>query len=155
MMRPITGIIVHHSAGPDSATVAQIRAAHIRRGFSDVGYHLLIRNDPLSGWVVEPGRPLSIEGAHDLGQNAGTIGVCLLGSYSGERPVPGPAWALLMGLLAGLALRFKLQVMAIEGHGEKEAPGHGTACPGFSPVELRASVARCMMALRMGGVPLT
>lgn len=145
-MRPIAGIIVHHSAGPSSATVESIRRAHLARGWSDVGYHLLIREDPDHGWLIEGGRPLAAVGAHDEGQNTGTIGVCILGDYS-TGPVPREAWHLLCGALAGLLIRYGLPIPCIEGHGENEGPGHATACPGFSPALLRRDVARLCTAL--------
>lgn len=150
MSRAITGLIVHHSAGPVSETVGAIDHDHRRRGWRCIGYHLIVRRDPLFGWVVAGGRPLEQEGAHDKGQNRGTIGICLLGDYSDGVPPEPAAWALLVGLLAGLLLRYQLPVTAIEGHGEHEPPGHGTACPGIDPGALRRAVGRTCIALTPG-----
>jgi hypothetical protein len=48
------------------------------RGFSDNGYHDVIRRDG----VREPGRPIEIMGAHAQGHNQGSIGIALVGGKS-------------------------------------------------------------------------
>lgn len=144
-MRSIRRLIVHHSAGPPSETVAAIRRFHTARppagrGWSDIGYHFIVR---LEGgrWQVEPGRAVERAGSHDEGQNADSIGVCLLGDYSGGYPVPPAAWAALLALLAQLARQYGLRVDQVEGHREHEPSTTPTACPGFDPATLRAALA--------------
>lgn len=75
--RRIKEIIVHCSAtleGKDS-TVADIRKWHLKRGFSDIGYHYVIYRDG----TIHGGRPVDKSGAHTTGHNAYSIGVCYIG----------------------------------------------------------------------------
>ena len=76
-MRTINEIIIHCTATPVGrpVTVADIRRWHRARGFTDIGYHYVIALDG----SVHVGRPLSVAGAHCLGHNAHSIGVCYVG----------------------------------------------------------------------------
>lgn len=88
-MRHINQIVVHCSAtnpwwmqnSSTSAKVAEIRRWHMAppRNWSDIGYHLIIDRDG----TVAGGRPMERTGAHTLGQNTGSIGVCLIGGRGG------------------------------------------------------------------------
>lgn len=84
MGRDIRQLIIHCSATPASLDIgaAQIRAMHRDKGWSDIGYHYVIRRDGR----VEPGRDLDHDGdideetgAHAFGWNAHSIGICLIG----------------------------------------------------------------------------
>ncbi|WRQ13117.1 lysin [Vibrio phage vB_VpM-pA2SJ1] len=68
---------VHASATPPSLDIGAdwIRAEHLKRGWSDIGYHFVIKRDGM----LEPGRPLSRTGAHVYGHNRKNLGVCLVG----------------------------------------------------------------------------
>lgn len=59
----------------DSIGVKQIDRWHRERGFDCCGYHDVIRQ---SG-VIERGRELHVQGAHTLGKNQNSIGICLIG----------------------------------------------------------------------------
>lgn len=75
--RVITEIIVHCSATPEGKdyTVQDIRRWHKQQGWSDIGYHYVVyRNGH-----VEPGRDVDISGAHCVGHNAHSIGICYVG----------------------------------------------------------------------------
>lgn len=76
-MRRIDAIIVHCSATPPEMDIGvnEIRKWHIDRGWSDIGYHWVIRR---SGGV-ERGRPEKYAGAHVKGHNKNTLGICLVG----------------------------------------------------------------------------
>lgn len=80
--RTITEIIVHCSETPEgrNQTVDDIRAWHKARGFADIGYHYVVYRD---GTVVE-GRDIDIAGAHCMGHNTYSIGVCYVGGCEGE-----------------------------------------------------------------------
>lgn len=80
--RPISLIVVHCSATPQDMDVgaAEIRSWHLRRGWSDIGYHYVIRRDG----ALEPGRPVDRAGAHVKGHNARSIGVCLVGGNDAD-----------------------------------------------------------------------
>lgn len=76
-MRQINEIIIHCTANrPDSKiTIQDIRRDHLRRGFSDIGYHYVVFYDGR----VEQGRPLNRPGAHCRGHNAHSIGIAYVG----------------------------------------------------------------------------
>ena len=80
--RKITEIIVHCTATREGKdySVNQVREWHKARGFSDIGYHYLIH---LNG-SLEEGRDLSIAGAHCVGHNSNSIGVCYVGGLDSE-----------------------------------------------------------------------
>ena len=144
-MRTIQRIIVHHSAGSDTETVDQVRAFHVKtRGYSDIGYHWIIRRLFKGGpWVVAQGRPEEATGAHDQGQNADSLGICLLGDYT-KNPVDPDAWLVLVALIANRCRAYNLGFVAVEGHRENEPANTPTACPGFDPHLLRVAVAEHM-----------
>jgi N-acetylmuramoyl-L-alanine amidase len=148
-VRRIRKVIVHHTAGPDITTVEGIRRYHTLppppgRGWCDIGYHHLVHrvlfvSEP-PRWVRSTGRPESRAGAHDEGQNADSIGVCIAGDYT-RGPVPADGWAVLVATVADVCRRYGLTADAVEGHGEHEPRGSATACPGFDPALLRVAVA--------------
>lgn len=72
-----TYIVVHCSATPPTMNIGAdtIRLWHKEKGWSDIGYHLVIRRDG----SIDPGRELKTIGAHVAGYNAVSVGVCLIG----------------------------------------------------------------------------
>lgn len=86
-MRKITEIILHCSATPAGRDIsaADINRWHRERGFRCIGYHYVIRLDG----SIEHGRPESEIGAHCIGHNAQSIGICYIGGLSpdGSRPL--------------------------------------------------------------------
>ncbi|MBG89586.1 MAG: lysozyme [Verrucomicrobiales bacterium] len=77
-------ITVHSSATQPKTylTADDIRKMHLKRGWSDIGYHFVIRTDG----AVERGRPLTKQGAHVYGHNKNNVGICLVGGID-ERGV--------------------------------------------------------------------
>lgn len=75
--RPVSRVFIHCSASdnPNHDNVATMRAWHLQRGWSDVGYQFFIRKDG----VIEAGRPLEKTPAAQAGHNTGTIAICLHG----------------------------------------------------------------------------
>ena len=141
-MRTIRQVIVHHTAGPSTETVATIRRYHRTRGFHDIGYHWLVRELYKGGpWVVEAGRPEYQVGAHDADENAESIGIAIAGDYS-EVAVPSSAWDVLVTLVADRCTHYGLEAGDISGHSDHEPASTPTLCPGFSARELRREVGR-------------
>lgn len=70
-------ITIHCSATDNgkSCDIEVIRRWHKAKGWSDVGYHLVIQPDG----TVQHGRGLNVIGAHVEGHNTGNIGICLIG----------------------------------------------------------------------------
>lgn len=79
-------IIVHCSATPEGRDVGmtEIDRWHRQRGFARIGYHYVIRLDG----TIERGRPEDCVGAHCLGKNGCSIGVCYIGGVSRDGHTP-------------------------------------------------------------------
>ncbi|GGG59679.1 N-acetylmuramoyl-L-alanine amidase [Salipiger pallidus] len=137
-MRTITEIIVHCSAthpgwlaaAPLAAKIRAIRSWHVDgNGWNDIGYHYLVDRDG----AVAAGRPVETPGAHVIGHNADTIGVCLLGGHgSAETDAFSDHFTVEQG---GALTALLEQLQAAHGPGLKIS-GHNQyaakACPGFS-----------------------
>lgn len=76
-MRKINKVIVHCTATPEGrhTTIEDVTRWHLDRGWSDIGYHLLVYLDG----TVHEGRPIQIQGAHCRGQNKNSIGIAYVG----------------------------------------------------------------------------
>lgn len=78
-MKPtdIKYIVVHCSATRSNQDIGykEINQMHVDRGWSGIGYHIVIRRDG----TIELGRPLDFAGAHAYGYNRVSYGVCLVG----------------------------------------------------------------------------
>jgi len=123
-VREINRIAIHHSAGPITQTVEQIRDWHVNgRGWSDVGYHYLIDYE---GQIHE-GRPVEKVGAHVKGWNKDSIGICLIGNFE-EHPVAADQWFALEELLSHLMDLYDLDKDDVAGH--KDFRGASTLCCG-------------------------
>lgn len=78
--RVITDIVIHCTAtkpGYDY-TANDIRKMHRAQGWSDIGYHYIVR---LNG-AIEPGRDVDMIGAHVSGHNAHSIGIAYVGGIN-------------------------------------------------------------------------
>ncbi len=81
-MRQITQIILHCSATPAGVhyTLHDIDHWHQQRGWNGCGYHYIILLDG----TIQQGRPLEIPGAHCMGHNAHSIGICYIGGLDAQ-----------------------------------------------------------------------
>ena len=77
MDRYINLIVYHCTATKASQDfdVNDIRRMHLKRGWSDIGYHVLIKRNG----EIQFGRPMSKIGAHVKGFNRTSIGVVWVG----------------------------------------------------------------------------
>lgn len=83
-------LIVHHSGGTDANpladtshhTIEQVRAWHLAKGWDDIGYNWFIEKDG----KVKKGRDEKIQGAHTVGYNTKSIGVCFAGNFDATYP---------------------------------------------------------------------
>jgi hypothetical protein len=94
-------VILHHSEGPVTQTVSEIRDFHMRpeaeppdyderrsgpwkpgRGWLDIGYHWLVDRNGLKF----KGRVENREGAHCPGWNDRSVAVCLIGNFDFAPP---------------------------------------------------------------------
>ena len=76
-MRNITEIIIHCSATREGVNFNRndIDRWHKQRGFDEIGYHYVILLDG----TVEKGRNIEKQGAHCVGHNKNSIGICYIG----------------------------------------------------------------------------
>lgn len=111
-MRKIKSIVVHVSDSPDNKDIGveDIRQWHIQKGWSDVGYHYVVKQDG----QVEKGRPIEKPGAHTKGYNSDSIGVC----WVGKTEITKEAFASLMNLLLKLLDTYNLSCQHVYGHYE-------------------------------------
>lgn len=128
-MRKIDKIIIHCAATPEGKdfTVQQIDAWHRQRGFRCIGYHFVIYRDG----SVNVGRPLCEAGAHTIGHNANSIGICYIGGCAADGKTPKDTRttaqrAALVRLVA--ELKAKYPSATVHGHNEYAAK----ACPSFN-----------------------
>lgn len=127
-MRKINEIIVHCAATPEGKNfkAADIDRWHRERKMKCIGYHYVVDLDG----TVEPGRPESEIGAHCLGHNQYSIGVCYVGGLAADDKTPKDTRTAAQkeALLALLnKLRAKYPNASIHGHRDFAAK----ACPSF------------------------
>jgi len=137
-IKVVRWIIIHHSACEDSSLsdAQKIREIHtVERGWADVGYHYLVEeiHDALEAVV---GRPLHLRGAHCLGQNHNSIGICLIGNYEEVSPPEEALKIMARRVIVPLLEIFKLDASAVQPHNKFG----DTLCPGkfFSMDKLRS-----------------
>ncbi len=131
-MNGVSQITIHHdgmspfydtSWGAAARRVESIRAAHVGKGWADIGYHYTI--DP-AGRVWQA-RPLALQGAHVKVANPHNLGICVLGNYEQQTPTAATLRSL-EDLVSTERSRLGVSMAAIYTHQEL-AP---TACPGRS-----------------------
>lgn len=111
-------IILHHAAGGGS--VEAIHNYHRdTNGWDGIGYHYYVRKDG----TVWRGRPEDTIGAHTVGHNYSSIGVCFEGNFEVDN-MPAAQLAAGRELLADLLSRYP--GISISGHRDNDT----TACPG-------------------------
>ena len=123
LLNSVNYLVVHHSASGD-VSAGTIRQWHLNRGFSDIGYHFVIRQDGR----MEKGRDLKYQGAHSVPVNGQSIGICCTGDFTRE-VMPRAQRQALVGLLWDLKQRYPNTRIAQ--HKDFDA----TACPGNIPIE--------------------
>ncbi len=127
-MRKIEKIIIHCSATPEGreVTVADIDRWHRQRGFNCIGYHYVIYPDG----SVHQGRPVETAGAHCLGQNAKSVGICYIGGLTADSKSAAdtrtPAQKESLRKLVG-ELKERFGNVTVHGHREFA----NKACPSF------------------------
>ena len=130
-MRKITEIIVHCSATPEGQnfTVEDIDHWHKQKGWQGIGYHYVIYLDG----SVHKGRNEEVIGAHCLGHNAYSIGVCYIGGVDkNNKPKDTRTEAQRQALIELLkSLKAKYPKATIYGHRDFA----NKACPCFDATE--------------------
>lgn len=127
-MRKINEIIIHCAATREGRdfTVEDITRWHKARGFATIGYHYVIYRDG----SIHEGRPLEQIGAHCVGHNKHSIGICYIGGCASDGKTPKDTRTseqkeALLSLLRRLKARFPNAT--IHGHRDFAAK----ACPSY------------------------
>ena len=149
-MSKITKIILHCSDSTHGC-VNDIREWHKAKGWRDIGYHFVICNGyidpdfylaPLNG-SIECGRVFDGDlvlfgkeiGAHALGYNQSSIGICLIG----EKEFTQEQYHSVYRLIRSLMKKFSIHVSNVIGHYETEQ-AHGKTCPNIDMADFRENV---------------
>jgi len=131
-MRDINLIVIHCAATPSDMDIGveEIRSWHMKKGWSDIGYHHVILRDG----TVEPGRPVETAGAHAKNHNANSIGVCMVGGVDeANKPQSNFTryqWRALDTLIRQLAAEYPNAKVC----GHRDLPGVTKECPSFDAV---------------------
>jgi N-acetylmuramoyl-L-alanine amidase len=127
-MRKIDKIIIHCSATPEGRDVSTetIRQWHLKRGWSDIGYHYVIE---LDGKII-PGRPIERIGAHCRGENRSSIGICYVGGVNEEMIPKDTRTEAQRGALHSLLFDLTDNFAQATVHGHNEFSSK--ACPSFN-----------------------
>lgn len=140
-MNKIEFLVIHYSAS-NFGDVKTIRKWHLERGWRDIGYNAVILNghrkhgckyNMIEDGMIEIGRGLDFDkyisskekGAHTLGYNHNSVGVCYIGAV-----LPTPAQENTISLFCKL---WKVIIPEIKIIGHKEV--NKTDCPGFDVQE--------------------
>lgn len=131
-MRKIRKIVIHTSDSPDTVDIGakEIREWHLDRGWTDIGYHYVIRRNG----QIEQGRKESVVGAHVYGHNSDSIGIC----WVGRDNMTQQQYEVMHALCVMLRYKYVLDVDQVIGHREL-APGKKT-CPNINMDKFRASL---------------
>lgn len=136
-----THIIIHES---DSSwgSAEEIHKWHLERGWSQIGYNLVILNGQLKSksaynelydGFIEHGRMYHIAGAHARGYNKQSIGICLIGKHGSFSESQMSA---LINKVVELVKVYQIPVENVLGHYEIPLSG-GKVCPEIEMVEFR------------------
>lgn len=141
-MRKINEIIVHCAATREGRdfTVEDITRWHKARGFATIGYHYVIYRDG----SIHEGRPLEQIGAHCVGHNKHSIGICYIGGCASDGKTPKDTRTpeqkeALLSLLKRLKARFPNA--SIHGHRDFAAK----ACPSYDALREYRQLALAIM----------
>ena len=120
-MRKINKIIIHCSDSDIKShdDISVIKDWHLQRGFKDVGYHYFINK---SG-NIQLGRNHATAGAHTLGHNRDSIGICL----HGRNHFTNQQFSSLIKIVRELQNIYHLRNKDIYGHNEFS----NKTCPNF------------------------
>lgn len=153
----VTHLIVHHAAGTNisndwAGVVLAIWNLHVyTNGWADVGYNWLIAPD---GTLFEGrGGGDNVTGAHFCGKNSGTMGVCMLGTYTSTE-LPAAAKSTLIATLGWKACQRNLDPVQVSYHNSTQTflsniSGHrdgcSTECPGDQVYKLLPTLRQAVL----------
>ena len=128
-------IILHCSATKENAdfSAADIKKWHLQRGFKNIGYHYVIRLDG----TVEAGRKEDEIGAHCLGHNKDSLGICYIGGLDSNGTPKDTRTneqkKSLVKLVLKLMKKYNISIENVRGHYEFA----NKVCPSFKIEKFR------------------
>jgi len=120
-------IIIHHSLTKDGSTNDwnAIRTYHINvNGWDDIGYNLGVEYIG-SRIIYQLGRDFNLNGAHTIGRNVDSIGICVVGNWDIEEP-PDNMLICTAHLCFEVMKKYNISIENIHPHwayAEKTCPG--------------------------------
>nr|WFL37688.1 peptidoglycan recognition protein D [Antheraea pernyi] len=131
LQTPVPYVVIHHSATPAACytkeecciAMRSMQNFHIDgRRWWDIGYHFGVGSDA----TVYEGRGWSALGAHSLHFNSVSIGICVIGDWTGSLPPADQIKATKSLIAAGVDLGYIRPDYKLVGHRQVRA----TECPG-------------------------
>ena len=117
--RSSTSEIILHHAEASRASVEDVNSWHIERGWAGIGYHYYVRKDG----TIWRGRPEWAFGAHAVGHNDKSIGICCEGAYMTET-MPAAQLSALKGLICDIMSRYgNLELLRHKDVNSTDCPG--------------------------------
>ena len=117
--RSSTSEIILHHAEASRASVEDVNSWHIERGWAGIGYHYYVRKDG----TIWRGRPERAVGAHAVGHNDKSIGICCEGAYMTET-MPAAQLSALKGLICDIMSRYgNLELLRHKDVNSTDCPG--------------------------------
>tara|TARA_R110002020_G_scaffold17516_10_gene61455 strand:- start:30 stop:434 length:405 start_codon:yes stop_codon:yes gene_type:complete len=128
-MRRIDKIIIHCSATNESQDfcVRDIDRWHKARGWSEIGYHFVIKLDG----TLEVGRDIEKVGAHCFGHNKRSIGICYIGGCDENGKPKDTRTEKQKRALRSIVGILKQDYPKATVHGHNELCNGKKACPSF------------------------
>ena len=123
----VNKIIIHHSLTVDNQRVSwgAIRRYHMQqRGWVNIGYQYGIELVDYD-YEILIGRFESEDGAHTIGHNKDSVGVCVVGNFD-KLQVPKRQWVPALRLVNDIMWRYSLTPSDVYGHrdfADKSCPG--------------------------------
>ena len=111
-------LVFHHTAS-DNMSVQAFNESHKNKGWGGIGYHYYIRKDG----TIYKGRPEEAVGAHAIGKNRDSIGICLEGNFENTKPTEKQINSLVK-LSTDMIIKYNLDSTL----GHKDV--YNTLCPG-------------------------
>lgn len=130
--RSKTSYIIVHCSATESGSVQAFRDYHVKHnGWRDIGYHWVIGNGHgMPDGQIEPGREELDLGAHCLGYNDTSIGICIVGNTD-KTPPTIAQYEMLVSKLVQLCQKYMIPTSHILGHRETPSgKAEGKTCPG-------------------------
>lgn len=128
--RPVDKIIIHCAATYPKQDIdaATIDRWHKELGWSGIGYHAVIKKDG----TLECGRDIEVIGAHCVGYNTCSVGICLIGGLNEAGRACGvytePQMRTLAIVVRALMEHYKIDARRVYGHQDFA----NKACPCFN-----------------------